>query len=272
MPTSVSKATTDSPLSPGPTVSIERPRAVAKFSLLDAQPGQLLPPPSGKYSGWTPTKPERKGSYSGESDEDTDEDSDEDEDKDSRPMSPGQAMPVPVPMPPVPEDSTPESPPTPPASPQPGSPVPPAVLPDPEQVTRRLSKKSSERPRSAGDLNEVKPLSPNDSSAGSTPTNSSIGSDGKKEPPPPPPPRNKKGHSRSSSLDLNKLFASKGKESRGEVNCLLLCASEFLVKQLVLLYLFCFSQYNWIAYLESVKPGKIDSLFSNSFSAVTLFS
>lgn len=220
MPTStVSKSTADGALSPGPTVSIERPRAAAKFSLLDAQPGQLLPPPSGKFGGWTPTKPDRKDSYSGESDEDTDEDSDEEEDKDSRPMSPGQTMP----MPPVPEDNTPESPRTPPASPQRGSPVPQPVLPDPEQVTRRLSKKSSERPRSAGDLNEVKPLSSNESSAASTPTNSSIGSDGKKEPPPPPPPRNKKGHSRSSSLDLNKLFASKGKESRGEVNYLLFC-------------------------------------------------
>lgn len=69
--------------------------------------------------------------------------------------------------------------------------------------------------RSAGDVNDIEHLPSSDGSAGSTPTNSSIGSDGKKEPPPPPPRRKEKGHSRSSSLDLNKLFGPKSKETRG---------------------------------------------------------
>ncbi|KXJ10106.1 RalBP1-associated Eps domain-containing protein 1 [Exaiptasia diaphana] len=202
--------------SPDQNVKIPRPKAT-NISLIDSRPGQLLPPPQpGQFPTWTPTKA-GQDSDSAESDDDDSEKSSDDEDE-SRPLSPGQTVPPP-PMPPLTEDETKEDEeeeeegiPTPPSTPKDETPQP--VFPDVAQVTRRLSKKSFDRPRSAGDVNDIVPLPSSDGSAESTPTNSSIGSDGKKEPPPPPPRRKEKGHSRSSSLDLNKLFGPKSKETR----------------------------------------------------------
>ena len=200
---------------PGPTspnqvmaeIEIARPRATVKPSLLDALPGQLLPPPSGKQTrdGWTPTS---KFIYQAD------------------PLSPG-----PVDSPPSsPEEETPTSP----LSPElrktpspPPSPPPPPQIQEAEDEERpkedtgkgvvfRANRRSGERPRSTGD---VKISNQSDPSSSTMPADdesqSSASSEGRREPPPPPP-RNKKGHSRSSSLDLNKLFATKAKESKGK--------------------------------------------------------
>ena len=203
-----------SPVSNDKTVSraISRPRATIKPSLLDAGPEQLLPPPSGKFSweGWTPTKITHS-SHTVSSP--------------PPPLSPiatGPSLSPPPGMssPPPPTSSSPmpqvtnEQMETPPSSPVVKTPTqtPPQSPPQSptEDVVRRQPKRTGERPRSTGD---VKVSSQSDASIGSS--EGSIKSEGKKEMPPPPPPRNKRGHSRSSSLDLNKLFAAKAKESTG---------------------------------------------------------
>ena len=185
------------PMSPGHTGTSEiaRPRAIAKPSLLDAAPGQLLPPPSGKQAreGWTPTKP---GHHMVK--------------HPPAPLCPQLASP------PLSPGSTPPSSPltTVPASPPPSPPPHSEEAEDQEEpehevVTHRPSKRIGERPRSTGDVNKVVPKD-----EGATGTSNPEASEGKKEPPPPPP--RKKGHSRSSSLDLNKLFAAKAKENLGK--------------------------------------------------------
>ncbi|XP_032219479.2 ralBP1-associated Eps domain-containing protein 1 isoform X2 [Nematostella vectensis] len=189
------------PLSPGPHIGIERPRASAKISLLDSAPGQLLPPPSGKFA--------REAIKESDSDSDTSDS--------SPPTSPTQQSPLETtPVLPLPEKVTPEPGTTTPPSPPPDSPksvAPPALRSTAEKVVMRQQRKSGERPRSAGDVNHIVPM--DDSTPGSTtPSDGSQGSHGQKDPPPPPPPRNKRGHSRSSSLDLNKLFAAKAKEAK----------------------------------------------------------
>ena len=184
-PTSPSQAVTAE-------IEIARPRATVKPSLLDVLPGQLLPPPSGKQArdGWTPTS---KYNYQASPPSSPEEDT---------PTSPlsleGRKTPSPPP-PPTQEEKDEEHP-----------------KEDPSKgVVFRANRRSGERPRSTGD---VKSSNQSDSSSPTTPADdkgqSSVSSEGRKEPPPPPP-RNKKGHSRSSSLDLNKLFAAKAKENRG---------------------------------------------------------
>lgn len=176
--------------------------------MLDALPGQLLPPPSGKQTrdGWTPTSkttfiyqasPHHTDGLS--SDALSTPPSSPDEDTPTSPLSPDNRK---TPSPPPPEE------------PKADEEEPPKE--DPEKVVVvRPSRKSSERPRSTGDVSSSlqseadSPRSPTVDGS-----QSSASSDGRKEPPPPPP-RNKKGHSRSSSLDLNKLFATKTKENRG---------------------------------------------------------
>jgi len=79
----------DRPLSPDPKVRIPRPKAT-NISLIDSRPGQLLPPPlPGKFSTWTPNKPEKDDSDSAESDDEGDSGRSSDEEEESRPLSPG---------------------------------------------------------------------------------------------------------------------------------------------------------------------------------------
>lgn len=191
-PTSPSQAVTAE-------IEIARPRAMVKPSLLDARPGQLLPPPSGKQAreGWTPTS---KFIYQGHGPSSSPPSSPE-EDTPTSPLSPdGLKTPSP---PPLAQEAEEEE--------RPKEEV------GKEEVVYRVNRRSGERPRSTGD---VKINNKNESSLPSTPVDeegqSSVSSEGRKDPPPPPP-RNKKGHSRSSSLDLNKLFATKAKENRGTV-------------------------------------------------------
>ena len=199
------------PTSPNQSVTAEiaRPRATVKPSLLDALPGQLLPPPSSKQAreGWTPTS---KIIYQALS-------------RQTEVQSPEHlSSPLSSPTP----EATPDSPlssdeerktPSPPLKVQEEEAVEALTeeLHGEEEVVHRQNKRSGERPRSTGDVKSPPPL---DSSSSSTPldegSQGSASSEGRREPPPPPP-RNKKGHSRSSSLDLNKLFAAKAKESRG---------------------------------------------------------
>lgn len=187
-------------------IEIARPRAAVKPSLLDALPGQLLPPPSGKQArdGWTPTNkfiyqasPRQKDSGSPEPSESPP--SSPEEDTPTSPLSP-EGMRTPSPPSLAQEEQEDEQP-----KEEAGK----------EEVVYRVNRRSGERPRSTGD---VKLNTKSDSSLVTTPVEeegpSSVSSEGKKDPPPPPP-RNKKGHSRSSSLDLNKLFATKAKENRG---------------------------------------------------------
>ena len=192
------------PTSPSQAISAEieiaRPRATVKLSLLDALPGQLLPPPSGKQArdGWTPTS---KFIYQ----------------KD--PTSPGHSSSPPS----SPEEGTPTSPLSPEGRETPSPPLVQEIEEEErpkedagkEEVVYRVNRRSGERPRSTGD---VKISNKNESSLPTTPVDeegqSSVSSEGRRDPPPPPP-RNKKGHSRSSSLDLNKLFATKAKENKG---------------------------------------------------------
>lgn len=189
-------------------IEIARPRAAVKPSLLDALPGQLLPPPSGKQArdGWTPTSkfiyqasPRQKDSGSPEPSESPP--SSPEEDTPTSPLSPeGRKTPSPPPPPPAQEVEEEEQP-----KEEAGK----------EEVVYRVNRRSGERPRSTGD---VKLTIKSDPSLVTTPVEeegqSSVSSEGRRDPPPPPP-RNKKGHSRSSSLDLNKLFAAKAKENRG---------------------------------------------------------
>lgn len=184
------------PISPSQAVTAEieiaRPRAAVKPSLLDALPGQLLPPPSGKQTrdGWTPTN---KFIY-----QSSPPSSPEDETPTS-PLSPG-------------ERKTPSPPPTPPRVAEEEEPTKEDTS---KEVVFRANRRSGERPRSTGDVQTsnqddcASPTSPGDSES-----QGSVSSEGRREPPPPPP--RKKGHSRSSSLDLNKLFAAKAKENRGK--------------------------------------------------------
>ena len=186
------------PISPSQAVTAEieiaRPRAAVKPSLLDALPGQLLPPPSGKQTrdGWTPTN---KFIY-----QSSPPSSPEDETPTS-PLSPG-------------ERKTPSPPPTPPRVAEEEEPTKEDTS---KEVVFRANRRSGERPRSTGDVQTsnqddcASPTSPGDSES-----QGSVSSEGRREPPPPPP--RKKGHSRSSSLDLNKLFAAKAKENRGKQN------------------------------------------------------
>lgn len=197
-------------------IEIARPRAAVKPSLLDALPGQLLPPPSGKQArdGWTPTNkfiyqasPRQKDSSSPEPSESPP--SSPEEDTPTSPLSP-EGMRTPSPPPLAQEEQEEEEP-----KEEAGK----------EEVVYRVNRRSGERPRSTGD---VKLNTKSDSGLVTTPVEeegqSSVSSEGKKDPPPPPP-RNKKGHSRSSSLDLNKLFATKAKENRGiEINSCLLAS------------------------------------------------
>ncbi|XP_029187078.2 ralBP1-associated Eps domain-containing protein 1-like isoform X2 [Acropora millepora] len=212
LPSSSSQQIETGPLSPSQAVTAEieiaRPRATVKPSLLDALPGQLLPPPSGKQTrdGWTPTSkttfiyqasPHHTDGLS--SDALSTPPSSPDEDTPTSPLSPDNRK---TPSPPPPE------------APKADEEEPPKE--DPEKVVVvRPSRKSAERPRSTGDVNSSLQSEANSPrSPGGDGSQSSASSDGRKEPPPPPP-RNKKGHSRSSSLDLNKLFATKSKENRG---------------------------------------------------------
>ena len=212
MPPSLTQQGDSGPTSPSQAVTAEieiaRPRATVKPSLLDVLPGQLLPPPSGKQTrdGWTPTNKfiyqasPRQNDMSPET-------------LSSPPSSPEEETPT---SPLSPDNRKTPSPP-----PSPTEEVEKEELPkeDPGKgVVFRANRKSGERPRSTGDVkssNHSEPSSPR------TPeddkSQSSVSSEGRKEPPPPPP-RNKKGHSRSSSLDLNKLFASKAKENKGIKN------------------------------------------------------
>ena len=195
------------PMSPnqGVTAEIEiaRPRATVKPSLLDVLPGQLLPPPSGKQArdGWTPTS---KFIYQGSGPSSSPPSSPE-EDTPTSPLSPEQRE-TPSPPPLQQEEEEEEQ---------------PKKDTVKEEVVFRVNRRSGERPRSTGD---VKIDSKSEASLPSTPADeegqSSVSSEGRKDPPPPPP-RNKKGHSRSSSLDLNKLFATKAKENkdRGMETC-----------------------------------------------------
>ena len=186
-PTSPSQAVTAE-------IEIARPRAAVKPSLLDALPGQLLPPPSGKQTrdGWTPTS---KFIY-----QSSPPSSPEDETPTS-PLSPG-------------ERKTPSPPPTPPRVAEEEEPTKEDAS---KEVVFRANRRSGERPRSTGDVqtsNQDDCASP--TSPGDNESQGSVSSEGRREPPPPPP--RKKGHSRSSSLDLNKLFAAKAKENRGNQN------------------------------------------------------
>ncbi|XP_078375123.1 uncharacterized protein LOC144658558 isoform X2 [Oculina patagonica] len=200
-PAQQAEALQTGPTSPSQAVTAEieiaRPRAVIKPSLLDARPGQLLPPPSGKQAreGWTPTS---KFIYQGHGPSSSPPSSPE-EDTPTSPLSPD-GLKTPSPPPLAQEEEEEER---------------PKEDDGKEEVVYRVNRRSGERPRSTGD---VKINNKNESSLPSTPVDeegpSSVSSEGKKDPPPPPP-RNKKGHSRSSSLDLNKLFATKAKENRG---------------------------------------------------------
>ena len=178
-------------------IEIARPRAMVKPSLLDARPGQLLPPPSGKQAreGWTPTS---KFIYQGHGSASSPPSSPE-EDTPTSPLSP-EGIKTPSPPPLAQEEEEKER---------------PKEDAGKEEVVYRVNRRSGERPRSTGD---VKINNKTESSSPSTPvdeeSHSSVSSEGRRDPPPPPP-RNKKGHSRSSSLDLNKLFATKAKENRG---------------------------------------------------------
>ena len=189
MPTSPSQGVTGE-------IEIARPRAVVKPSLLDTRPGQLLPPPSGKQArdGWTPTS---KFIYQGHGPSSSPPSSPE-EDTPTSPLSPD-GLKTPSPPPLAPQEEEEER---------------PKEDTGKEEVVYRVNKRSGERPRSTGDVKVDK----NEPSLPSTPVDeegqSSVSSEGKRDPPPPPP-RNKKGHSRSSSLDLNKLFATKAKENKG---------------------------------------------------------
>ena len=212
MPPSVTQQGESGPTSPSQVVTAEieiaRPRATVKPSLLDVLPGQLLPPPSGNQTrdGWTPTN---KFIYQASPHQND--------------MSPETLSSPPS----SPEEETPTSPlspdnrKTPSPPPLPTEEVEKEELPkeDPEKgVVFRANRKSGERPRSTGDVKSSihsEPSSPR--SPGDDKSESSVSSEGRKDPPPPPP-RNKKGHSRSSSLDLNKLFASKAKENKGIKN------------------------------------------------------
>ena len=177
-------------------IEIARPRATVKPSLLDVLPGQLLPPPSGKQArdGWTPTS---KFIYQGSGPSSSPPSSPE-EDTPTSPLSPEQRE-TPSPPPLQQEEEEDEQPKEDTAK---------------EEVVYRVHRRSGERPRSTGD---VKIDNKSEASLPSTPGDeegqSSVSSEGKKDPPPPPP-RNKKGHSRSSSLDLNKLFATKTKDNK----------------------------------------------------------
>lgn len=192
--------------------AISRPRAAVKPSLLDAGPEQLLPPPSGKFSreGWTPTKITHS-SHTASSPPPP-----------LNPIATGPSLsPPPGASSPTPPASTSPVPQgthvqkeTPPSSPVTQTPTQTPTQSPPQspsaEVTHRPSRRSGERPRSMGD---VKVSSPSDSVSSSQELEKPKE---KKEMPPPPPPRNKRGHSRSSSLDLNKLFAAKAKEKMGK--------------------------------------------------------
>ena len=168
-----------------------------KPSLLDVLPGQLLPPPSGKQArdGWTPTS---KFIYQGSGPSSSPPSSPE-EDTPTSPLSPELRK---TPSPPLLQQEVEEE----------EQPKQDTVK---EEVVYRVNRRSGERPRSTGD---VKIDNKNEASLPSTPVDeegqSSVSPEGRRDPPPPPP-RNKKGHSRSSSLDLNKLFATKAKENKG---------------------------------------------------------
>lgn len=243
MPSSPNQGNEPGPMSPGQAVTTEieiaRPRAAVKPSLLDALPGQLLPPPSGKQTrdGWTPTgktkfiyqaTPDQTDALS--SDALSTPPSSPEEDTPTSPLSPdNRKTPSPTPLE-VAEEEEKES----------------AKEDSEKVVVFRASRRSGERPRSTGDVkssnqSEVNsPRTPRDDES-----QSSLSSEGRREPPPPPP-RNKKGHSRSSSLDLNKLFATKSKENRGTPPS---SSSSYS------------SQTS-----ESVRPGKIDQTSSGDKS------
>lgn len=209
MPASHTQPSEPGPTSPSQAVTTEieiaRPRATVKPSLLDALPGQLLPPPSGKQTrdGWTPSNkfiyqaseavsPEGSSSPPSSPEEDTP----------TSPLSPdNRKTPSPPPLPQSQEEGEEED-------KQPKEDA-------GKGVVFRTNRRSGERPRSTGDVqssNQSDPSSPR--TPGDDESQSSVSSEGRKEPPPPPP-RNKKGHSRSSSLDLNKLFATKAKDNKG---------------------------------------------------------
>jgi len=199
MPQSNIQQAEGGPTSPSQAVTAEieiaRPRATVKPSLLDVLPGQLLPPPSGKQArdGWTPTS---KFSYQSSSPPSSPE-----EETPASPLS-LEGRKTPSPPPPTQEVELEEQP-----KEDAG-----------KGVVFRANRRSGERPRSTGDVkssNQSEPSSP--TTPADDESQNSVSSEGRREPPPPPP-RNKKGHSRSSSLDLNKLFATKAKENKGKKN------------------------------------------------------
>ena len=198
-PTQQGEVSQAGPTSPGQGVTAEieiaRPRATVKPSLLDVLPGQLLPPPSGKQArdGWTPSKFIYQGSGPSSSPPSSPE-----EDTPTSPLSPEQRK-TPSPPPLQQEKEEEEQPKEDTAK---------------EEVVYRVNRRSGERPRSTGDVKiDHKSEASSPSTPGDEESQSSVSSEGRKDPPPPPP-RNKKGHSRSSSLDLNKLFATKAKENK----------------------------------------------------------